>query len=402
VRLKPSARTVSGLVHFLLGAIALPATFSCVYLTFLTFLSWRLPAPGKSSRQLRFDVIVPAHNEETGIIRTVASLLAMDWPADGFRVVVVADNCNDDTAAVARAAGAHVLERQNLNLRGKGYALAHAFAWSINDGFASAVVVVDADAEVSANLLEAYAVRVERGARAIQANYGILNPWSSWRTQLITIAKGAFHIVRSRAREHLGLSCGVRGNGWCVTHGLLGEVPYRYYSLTEDVEYGIALGMAGCRVEYAGEAHADADMAASEKNARTQRQRWEQGRFQLVRAATLPLLAAAVRRRSLLCLDLAFDLIVPPLSYLVLNIVFLGLAAGILSIWAHEAKFWLWWTLGCAAALVLHVLRGWQLSGMGIRGLGALAHVPGFILWRIWLLLARKPSEWVRTEREKS
>jgi cellulose synthase/poly-beta-1,6-N-acetylglucosamine synthase-like glycosyltransferase len=390
------------LLDLLLAALALPATFSCAYLTLLTLLSRQLPSPGRSSRQLRFDVVVPAHDEEAGIVRTVGSLLAMDWPGGNFRVVVVADNCSDATAAVAREAGAVVLERQNLTLRGKGYALAHAFAWSIKDGFASAVVVVDADAEASANLLEAFAVRIERGARAIQAQYGILNPWSSWRTQLITIAKGAFHVVRSRARERLGVSCGVRGNGWCVTHELLNEVPYRYYSLTEDVEYGIALGMAGRRVEYAGEAHADADMASNEKTARTQRQRWEQGRFQLVRASTIPLLLAAVRRRSLVCLDLAFDLMVPPLSYLALNIVVLGLVAAIVSVSDPSAVFWVRWALACAAALVLHVLRGWQLSGMGIRGLMALAHVPGFILWRIWLLLGRKPNEWVRTDREKT
>ena len=393
---------MSALLDLLLAALALPATFSCAYLTLLTLLSRQLPASGRSSRQLRFDVVVPAHDEEAGIARTVASLLAMDWPGGNFRVVVVADNCSDATAAVARTAGAVVLERQNLTLRGKGYALAHAFAWSIKDGFASAVVVVDADAEASANLLEAFAVRIERGARAIQAQYGILNPWSSWRTQLITIAKGAFHVVRSRARERLGLSCGVRGNGWCVTHALLNEVPYRYYSLTEDVEYGIALGMAGRRVEYAGEAHADADMASNEKTARSQRQRWERGRFRLVRASTIPLLRAAVRHRSLVCLDLAFDLMVPPLSYLALNIVVLGLVAAIVSIRDPSAVFWLRWALACAAALVLHVLRGWQLSGMGIRGLMALAHVPGFILWRIWLLLGRKPNEWVRTEREKT
>jgi cellulose synthase/poly-beta-1,6-N-acetylglucosamine synthase-like glycosyltransferase len=347
-------------------------------------------------------VIVPAHNEEAGIARTVSSLLAMDWPGSQFRVVVVADNCSDATAAAARDAGAQVLERKDLNLRGKGYALAHTFAWSIKDDFASAVVVVDADAEVSANLLEAFAVRIERGAKAVQAHYGILNPWASWRTQLITIAKGAFHVVRSRARERLGLSCGVRGNGWCVTHALLHEVPYRYYSLTEDVEFGIALGLAGCRVEYAGEAHADADMASSEKAARTQRQRWEKGRFQLIRSMTVPMLLAGVRRRSLLCLDLAFDLIVPPLSYLTLNIVLLGLIAGVVSFWDQSARFWVWWSLTCAVILVLHVLRGWQLSGMGIRGLLALAHVPGFILWRVWLLLGRKTSEWVRTEREKN
>ncbi|MGO9932822.1 MAG: glycosyltransferase family 2 protein [Steroidobacteraceae bacterium] len=392
---------MSDFAQIFLAALALPATFSCAYLGLLTLLSWRLPGLGRSSRQLRFDLIVPAHNEEAGIARTVFSLLAMDWPGSHFRVLVVADNCSDATASVARSAGAQVLERHDLTLRGKGYALAHAFAFSVKDGFASAVVVIDADAEVSANLLEAFAVRIERGASAVQAHYGILNPWSSWRTQLITIAKGAFHVVRSRARERLGLSCGVRGNGWCVTHVLLSKLPYRYYSLTEDVEYGIALGMAGHRVEYAGEAHADADMASSEKNARTQRQRWELGRFQLVRSYTVPLLGAAVRRRSLVCLDLAFDLMVPPISYVVVNIVVLGFAAEVLRLWAPPAAFWAWWAVGCAAVLVLHVLRGWQLSGMGVRGLLALAHVPGFILWRIWLLLGRKTGEWVRTEREK-
>jgi 1,2-diacylglycerol 3-beta-glucosyltransferase len=390
------------LLTVLLGALALPATFCSVYLGLLTLISWPLPSPGRSSRRLCFDLIVPAHNEEEGISRTVASLLAVDWPRDKFRVVVVADNCSDATAAVARRAGAQVLERRDVTMRGKGYALAYAFAASAAEGFADAVVVVDADAEVSANLLDAFAARIERGARAIQANYGILNPWSSWRTQLITIAKGAFHIVRSRARERLGLSCGVRGNGWCVTHELLRQVPYRYYSLAEDLEYGIALGAAGCSVHYAGEAHADADMAANEKTARTQRQRWEQGRYRLVRDATLPLLRTALKQRSLLCLDLAFDLIVPPLSYVTIFVALFGFVAGVAVFLDPSAKFWVWWALGCALALLLHVLRGWQLSGIGSRGLIALAHVPGFILWRIWLLTGRKPGEWVRTEREKS
>lgn len=390
-------------IELIPAVLALPATFSCTYLAMLTLLSWKLPPPGRSSRKLCFDVIVPAHNEEGGITRTVSSLQVIDWPPEQFRVMVVADNCGDATAAVARKAGAHVLERHDAALRGKGYALAYAFSCSMRDGFASAVVVIDADAEVSSNLLEAFASRIERGAKAMQAHYGILNPSSSWRTQLITIAKGAFHVVRSRARERLGLSCGIRGNGWCVTHALLREAPYQYYSLTEDVEYGIALGLAGHRVEYAGEAHADADMASSEKTARSQRQRWEKGRFQLVRASTGRLLIAAWRRRSLLCLDLAFDLIVPPLSYVALNIALLGLAAFIVKLLIPSAAFWFFWSAGCAGALLIHVLRGWQLSGIGIRGLAALVHVPGFILWRIWLLLGLKTKsvEWVRTDREK-
>lgn len=386
----------------MLVMLALPATFSCFYLLILTLLSAPSPIPPRSSRKLRFDLVVPAHNEQDGITRTVASLLSVDWPADRFRVLVVADNCHDQTAAVARAAGAVVLERHDEGLRGKGYALAHAFAASAQDGFADAVVVVDADAEVSRNLLESFAARIERGARAVQAQYGILNPWASWRTQLITIAKGAFHVVRSRARERLGVSCGIRGNGWCVTHGLLREVPYRFFSLSEDVEFGIALGLSGHRVAYAGEAYANADMAVTERTARSQRERWEKGRFQTIRAFTMPLLLAATRRPSLICLDLAFDLLVPSLSYLVLNLLLLGATAGILVILGFAPAFWLWLTLGCLGALALHVLRGWQLSGIGVKGLGALAHVPGFILWRIRILLGKKSGEWVRTERERS
>jgi 1,2-diacylglycerol 3-beta-glucosyltransferase len=386
--------------RILLVVLAVPAILSCAYLVLFTLLSWRTQVPARSLQKVCFDVIVPAHNEELNIARTVASLLQMDWPKAFFRVIVVADNCSDATASVASQAGARVLERLDASLRGKGYALAHGFESSLADGFASAIVVVDADTEVSPNLLEAFATRIERGAKALQSHYGILNPSASWRTQLLCIANGAFHLVRSRAREHLGLSSGVRGNGWCVTHALLHEVPYKHFSLTEDTEFGIALGMAGCRVVYAGEAEVNADMAVTEKTARSQRQRWEQGRFQLVRSRTLPLLGAGLRRPSLVCLDLAMDLMVPPLSYLLANIFLLGLVAGLASIWDRGAIFWVWCDLACLAALAVHVLRGWQLSGIGWRGLLALVHVPGFILWRIWLLFGRKTSEWIRTERD--
>ena len=389
------------LIQLILAALALPATFSCVYLLFLTLLSAPVPVPPKSFRRMSFDVIVPAYNEEAGIGRTVASLLKIDWPADQFRVLVVADNCTDATAAVARTAGATVLERQDLTQRGKGYALDFGFGRSLDAGWASAIVVIDADAEVSPNLLEAFASRIENGAQALQAHYGILNPSASWRTQLITIAMGAFHIVRSRARERLGLSCGLRGNGWCVTHELLRKVPYRAFSLAEDLEYGIELGLAGCRVAYADEAHADAEMVSSETIARKQRQRWEQGRLQLVASRTLPLLSTALRRRSAVCLDLALDLLVLPLSYVALNIVALTVVAALVGVKDPSARIWAWWGLACGAAMFVHVMRGWQVSGLGVRGLAALAHVPGFLLWKIVLLFRRKSEGWVRTERER-
>jgi cellulose synthase/poly-beta-1,6-N-acetylglucosamine synthase-like glycosyltransferase len=388
----------------LLVVLAVPAVLSSLYLLLLTLLSASPPLPPRSSRRLRFEVTVPAHNEAPVIERTLRSLLAIDWPADGFQVWVVADNCDDETAAIARAAGARVLERNDAQRRGKGYALDYAFTCSRERGWADALVVVDADAEVSPNLLEACAARIEQGAEAVQVHYGVLNPMVSWRTRLMTIAKASFHIVRSRAREHLGVSCGLRGNGWCVTHRLLEQVPYRAYSLTEDVEYGIELGRAGFRVHYADEAHSDAEMVSSEKTARKQRQRWESGRFQLIRSKAPLLFAEAWRRRSKVCLDLALDLVVLPLSYVALNVGALLLLAVPAAAWGGPAQgAALGVALACAASLVLYVLRGWQLSGIGLRGLLDLLGAPLFLGWKLLLLLSgNRSGEWVRTQRERT
>jgi cellulose synthase/poly-beta-1,6-N-acetylglucosamine synthase-like glycosyltransferase len=389
------------LLNLSLLAVALPAVLACGYLLFFTLLSARQAPPARSSRRLRFDVFVPAHNEEAVIARTVANLRQLDWPADRFRVIVIADNCSDATSSIATQAGARMFERVNLERRGKGYALAYAFDRSAAESWADAVVVIDADAEASANLLEAFAVRIENGAFAVQAHYGVLNPFASWRTRLITIAKAAFHIVRSRARERLGVSCGIRGNGWCVTHALLTRVPYRAFSLTEDVEYGIELGLAGYRVQYADEAHSNAEMVSGEHIARKQRQRWEHGRFQLIRAKTLSLLLGAFRRRSGVCLDLGLDLLVLPLSYVTLNVGALIILATVATWLQPQLRPWLWLSVGCASSLVFYVLRGWQLSGIGARGLLDLARAPGFLLWKILLMLRRTSDEWIRTDREK-
>lgn len=389
------------LAQVLLAALAVPALASCAYLFALTLLSARAPAPPRSSRRLRFDVIVPAHDEAARIGRCLASLHRLDWPPERLGLVVVADNCGDATADVARAAGARVLERRDAARRGKGYALKLAFDDSADSRWADAVVVVDADAEVSANLLEAFAARIEAGAGAVQAHYGVLNPDESWRTRLIALAHGAFHGVRSRARERLGLSCGLRGNGWCVSHRALRAVPYRAFSLTEDLEYGIALGLAGERVHYADEAHADAEMASGEKIAQRQRQRWEDGRFDLIRAQALPLLRTALRTRSALCLDLAVDLLVLPLSYVALNVAALAAAAALASWWDASLRAWLWPAAVSGLFLAAYVLRGWQLSGRGAAGLLDLLRAPAFILWKMLRVLRRHDrGEWAPTRRD--
>lgn len=389
------------IAHLVLFALALPAAAASLYLLLFTLLSAALPGVLSSSRRLRFDVIVPAHDEAAVIEAAVASLRKIDWPAESFRILVVADNCSDATAALARAAGADVIERVDPALRGKGYALALGFQNSQARKWADAVVVVDADTEVSANLLEAFAARIETGAKAVQAHYGVSNPHASWRTRLMTIALASFHKVRSRARERLQLSCGLRGNGWCVTQRLLRQVPYRAYSLAEDIEYGIDLGLAGYRVHYADEAHVAGVMVSGEQASRTQRQRWEDGRLQLIRARVWPLLKAAAGADGGVCLDLALDLLVLPLSYVAANVALLTVLAGLGTLAAPSFEPWLWLALACAASLALYVLRGWSLSGVGPRGLLDLLRAPFFVLWKLLSMLRpHNSAEWVRTKRE--
>lgn len=191
-------------------ALSIPVLFWTTYLAFLALWS-RPPRPlafGAAAPSgppaIRFDIIVPAHDEEAGIAATVRSLLATDYPPTLRRVVVVADNCTDGTVREASAAGATVLERNDPVRRGKGYALAFAFERILSEATADSAVVVDADTMVSPNLLRAFASRLRAGARAVQAHYGVANRQASWRTRLMHIAFTLFHEVRSRARERLG------------------------------------------------------------------------------------------------------------------------------------------------------------------------------------------------------
>jgi cellulose synthase/poly-beta-1,6-N-acetylglucosamine synthase-like glycosyltransferase len=384
----------------LLAIAALPLLAASAYLLLLVILSRREAGPSAGPPLLRFDVIVPAHDEEQNVAQTVRALLAVEWPRELFRVVVVADNCSDATAARAAEAGAEVLVRNDQALRGKGYALQLAFGKSLAGG-ADAVVVIDADTVVTPDLLRAFAARLERGAQAVQADYAVRNPDASWRTRLMSIAFSAFHQLRSTGRERLGVSCGLRGNGMCFSREVLGKVPHEAFSIVEDVEYGIRLGEAGYRVHHAGEAHVYGEMVAGEKASRSQRRRWEGGRLQLAKLHGPRLLRLGLAKRSALLFDLGVDVLMPPLSILALADA-AGLGASLVLFLLGGSRLPLALFTCCLSVLVAYVLRGWQISGTGARGLLDLLCAPFYVVWKL-ALSARgdgKAKDWVRTQRE--
>jgi 1,2-diacylglycerol 3-beta-glucosyltransferase len=235
----------------------------------------------------------------------------------------------------------------------------------------------------------------------VQGDYGVQNVHSSWRTRVMTIALAAFHGVRSSARERLGLSCGLRGNGMGFSAAVLREQPPGAFSIVEDLEYGIQLGYAGVRVEYVHEAHVWGQMAVSEGASRSQRRRWERGRKALIREHVPQLIATAWRRRDARLLDLALDLLVPPLGQLVvLTVAGLAISLGAIAFGAVIAP-WLWAT--ATLAITAYVGRAVAFSGMGLAGVVDLLWAPVYIVWKLTLRLGdrgRKPEEWVRTTRE--
>ncbi len=391
------------LAEAVLAVVALPVVLCAGYLLLLTLASARPRAPAAPPPRLAFDVVVPAHDEEAGIGSTVESLLAVEWPAELRRVLVVADNCRDATAERARRAGAVVLVRQDPSRRGKGYALKLAFERSLADGVAGAVVVVDADTVVSANLLAAFAARLERGARAAQALYGVRNPDASWRTRLMAVAFATTGTLRALGRERLGCSVGLRGNGMCFASSLLREVPHEAFSIVEDAEHAIRLARAGVRVHLAGEAEVRGEMVSGAEGSASQRRRWEDGRRQLRRQHALPLIREGLRRGDRVLLEMGIDLLVPPLAQLAAAAALgTAAAAGAAAILGGPAvATWIW--AAALAAVVVHVARGWVLSGTGLRGLSALLHAPVYLVWKIGLKLGgRRPAseEWIRTQRE--
>jgi cellulose synthase/poly-beta-1,6-N-acetylglucosamine synthase-like glycosyltransferase len=390
-------------VEVALSVASVPALAASLYLGAAAILARRQPSLVLALPRTKFDVVVPAHNEEAGIARTVASLLAVDYPQRLFRIFVVADNCADCTAERAMSAGARVIVRLDPDHRGKGFALAYAFDNVLAESFADAVVVVDADTIASSNLLSAFAERLQAGAAVVQADYGVLNPDSSWRTRLMTIAFAAFHSVRSLSRERLRLSCGLRGNGMAFSRAALMAVRYEAFSIVEDLEYGVQLGLRGIRVEYAPEARVLGQMVSSQPGSRSQRARWENGRAAVCRRYVIPLLAEAWRRRDGCLLDLAADLLVPPLAQLVTW----NVAGVVLTTILAPARYALLgvWALSCCA-VVTYVLRACALSGIGLNGTVALFFAPAYIVWKMRLRFfgarhrQRKANEWIRTARE--
>jgi len=356
-------------------------------------------------------ILIPAHDEALTLPAVLPSILALRSGKGSRqpRVVVVADNCTDNTADLARTAGAEVLERFNPTLGGKGYALEWAISQLMEkygpDRF-SALVILDADTVPDKNFLEEIDRVMLNGAVVAQGRYGILNQAeASWRTHLLSTAFLIYNHVRPLGRAALGLSDGLRGNGMAFRRDILERFPWQAYGLVEDIEYANRLVKAGLKVTYAPAALIYGQGASSRKQATVQRMRWEGGRFRQVRADVPSLLRVAVTRPSFSAFDRALDLLIPPLALLALLLG--GLTVLDVILWLLLGGAWLTATvvgwLVLILGLLIFVIGGLAVARAPKAAWMALVFAPFYILWKmqiyIRMLVFKAPKQWVRTPR---
>lgn len=347
----------------------------------------------ESHEKTRICVLIPAHNEQQTIKRTIDSLLQARQNRDDIDLYVIADNCTDDTASIAAKTQANVLERTNKHLKGKGAALQWAMQ-QVSEKNYDYTLIIDADSIVNDSYFDVLRDCLQKNHNdVVQTRYeALVNTHSSIKR----LAMLGFNVLRPNGRVALGGSAGIMGNGFIVSRNTLERVPFHANSIVEDLEYHMRLVEADVKVAFCDGARVYGEMPNDDAASDIQSSRWEGGRLGVLKAAFLPLIAKSITdllKGKLHALDALLDLMLLPIGYMVILLA-LGL--------------FLPHTLALAifglCVITLYVI-GAALCGKGLSELSVLKKLPFFL----WQKITRLPAlfsasstktQWKRTPRK--
>jgi cellulose synthase/poly-beta-1,6-N-acetylglucosamine synthase-like glycosyltransferase len=309
------AALVSVLLVIVAGIIAVPVAVLFIEVVSAVLLPQRKISPSPiNSLRPRVAVLVPAHNESTGLLPTLADIKAQLHAGD--RMLVVADNCTDNTAAVAAAAGAEVVVRTDSQKIGKGYAL----EWGIRLLSADPpdiVVIIDADCRLGDTAIGNLATTCTRTGRPTQALDLMLAPKRSAPNH--RVAEFTWRVknwVRPLGLSALGLPCQLMGTGMAFPWKIIGPAKIASGQPVEDLSLGLDLAIDGCLPIFCPSARVTSTFPISTAATARQRQRWEHGHIDMILMRAPSLIWSAIMRRNLDLLALALDLAIPPLVLL--------------------------------------------------------------------------------------
>lgn len=351
----------------------------------------------------RVAVMIPAHNEGNNLLPTIADVKRQSVPAD--KLLVVADNCTDDTAHIASAQGAEVIERNDPARRGKGYALDFGLQ-HLESAPPKIVVMIDADCRLANDAIQELVKTCVATRRPVQALYLMMGP-AELRTDY-RVAEFAWRVknwLRPSGLSALRLPCQLMGTGMAFPWDVVRGINLATDSLVEDLKLGLDLTAAGYPPVFCPSAIVTSEFASSRKGARTQRERWEGGHIGMI-VGTIPrLILRSIASHNWRLLALTLDLAVPPLSLLALLVLgtfalaclcsLLGLSAIALTISALNLTLF-----GLAAFFA------WLKCGRDLVPVSAALAIPRYVLGKTTLyrdkLFNRTGAQWIRTDRHNS
>jgi len=348
----------------------------------------------------RVAVLVPAHNEASGIAATLATIKPQ--LRQGDRLLVVADNCSDDTAAMAAAERVEVVERQHATQRGKGYALDHGLR-HLEAMPPEVVVMVDADCAVGAGCIDHLARTCVASRRTVQALYLMqAPPAASVRQRIAAFAWVVKNQVRPSGGQRLGMPCQLMGTGMAFEWHIIAGAPLASGNIVEDMQLGLDLALRGQPALFAPEVLVTSQFPDTDVAAASQRTRWEHGHLATLIKGVPALVAGGLRRRDARLLGLALDLCVPPLALLLLLVGLLTLG-GIAWWWGTSDPEPLAWAGMLLALQAVAVAGAWWRYGRHLIGLLELASAPIYALRKVPLYLrfiVNRQVAWVRAKRD--
>jgi cellulose synthase/poly-beta-1,6-N-acetylglucosamine synthase-like glycosyltransferase len=348
----------------------------------------------------RIAVLVPAHNEAAGIGVTLKRLLPQLKKTD--KLVVIADNCTDKTAAIARSFGAMVTERNDLSRTGKGYALAHGLKF-IEPDSPDVVVIIDADCIPQPGTVEQIAQKAAATGRPVQATYLMKQPANPKPKDAVSaLAFMVKNQVRPQGLETMGLPCLLTGTGMAFPWSVIKTAPLASGNIVEDYQLCLDLAIKGYTPVFCSEAKVTSILPQQERAAKGQRTRWEHGHLKTLTQQLPRLLQEFIKQKRWDLLAIALELCVPPLSLLfMIWLSALAVASLATSFGANLLPAILLAIEGLL--ILLAVIGAWFKFGRQDLPILTLLAVPFYVFWKIPLYLAflvRPQNRWIRTERD--
>lgn len=345
-------------------------------------------------------VLMPAHDEAAGIAAAIGTVLPQLSSRDSL--LVVADNCSDQTAAIAIAHGARVVERHDPLRRGKGYALDHGVR-QLAAAPPAVVIVVDADCAVAPGSIGVLSAECARRGGPVQSLYLMRAPSGAGLTQrMAEFAWAVRNEVRPLGWQRLGGPCQLMGTGMAFPWATLATASLASESIVEDMKLGLDLARAGSPPSFCAAAAVSSTFPASGSASVTQRIRWEHGHLAMIASHGLTTLWSGISTGRPALVAIALDLCVPPLAALVLILIAVCVAGAILVV-AGGSSAPLVFALIELAAVATAVFSAWSQVGRRSLSLVEMLSVPLYVIAKIPIyarLFTARQRSWVRTGRD--